>query len=818
MAEASVVIRVDAKDAQKQLQGINAQTGKLSNTFRDAQGKLRGANGQFVAMGKAAGTARQSIQILGTTFSTYLAPLVALGAAVTAFSKSLSVMSDRQKDTAALENGLKGLTTNGAAALADLKRSADELGKATLFDEEDFTKGFKLLTSFRTIGVSSYEEVAETAADMAQVLDQDVNSVLLQVAKALEAPEVGLTALQRSGTRFSDSQKEMVKSMVKANKTSEAQAFILKELQRQYGGAAQAASKGFAGAMDTLGEVTRDAFEAFGKFIEPAASQGLVVLTKVIQKVSAFFKAFADTVMPRVRKALDPFVEKLGEIFSAVPWEQIGNILQNVLIAKFTVIAEALGLIVPLAIRFVDQLVFVLKNSPIGFIVQKVYELATALGLASPLATELAENSEAVGAAYEDVPGQIDQAAMAKQRMLQLGQQELALATKQKAALKEQEASYQQQRSVATARLNAEKAITELAGQQLQRAYEQATTVKQRLAIAKAIYQNQVKLAGLERSAANATINAEMNALELKKRGAQITLKEIEAKGMIAQADAKNLEQATQIAEKTRQAVELQRQAVGLIDGQIQAQERVGELQAFAAEAQFRAKELTARTAYEQRLTSKEIGKSATEARKMADRAGTTAINTNRTNTAMRQVERVTRSTTSEMTALGIQAGNTAAAISSAAAAMERLNRARSGSKGGGGGGGGSPEGAAKGAYWQGGFKAFAKGGVVNRPTLGLIGEGGEPEYIIPSSKAGGFAMNYLSGKRGSAAIPAFAEGGFVGPSSASVSIQTGPVTQMNGQNYVTMQDLGAAVQAGVQQTLTSLRRDGTVRKQLGLA
>ena len=55
----------------------------------------------------------------------------------------------------------------------------------------------------------------------------------------------------------------------------------------------------------------------------------------------------------------------------------------------------------------------------------------------------------------------------------------------------------------------------------------------------------------------------------------------------------------------------------------------------------------------------------------------------------------------------------------------------------------------AAGGYNLGSFKAFAKGGVVKGPTLGLIGEGGEPEYIIPQSKAAGFAANFLSGKRG---------------------------------------------------------------------
>lgn len=112
----------------------------------------------------------------------------------------------------------------------------------------------------------------------------------------------------------------------------------------------------------------------------------------------------------------------------------------------------------------------------------------------------------------------------------------------------------------------------------------------------------------------------------------------------------------------------------------------------------------------------------------------------------------------------------------------------------------------------------FAEGGVVSGPTLAMVGEGGEPEYIVPQSKASGFAANWMAGKRGGAAIPRFAEGGVVVPASASVSIQTGPVTQMNGTNYVTTQDMSRAVQAGVQQTLNMMRNDRGTRRAVGLA
>ncbi len=60
------------------------------------------------------------------------------------------------------------------------------------------------------------------------------------------------------------------------------------------------------------------------------------------------------------------------------------------------------------------------------------------------------------------------------------------------------------------------------------------------------------------------------------------------------------------------------------------------------------------------------------------------------------------------------------------------------------------------------GIPAFAKGAHVRGPTLALIGEGGEGESVVPDSKRLGFAMNVLRGMSGAAAIPAFANGGYV--------------------------------------------------------
>jgi hypothetical protein len=98
----------------------------------------------------------------------------------------------------------------------------------------------------------------------------------------------------------------------------------------------------------------------------------------------------------------------------------------------------------------------------------------------------------------------------------------------------------------------------------------------------------------------------------------------------------------------------------------------------------------------------------------------------------------------------------------------------------------------------------FAKGGYVGQGTLAVVGEAG-PEYIVPERKAAAFAMNYLAGARGGAAIPAFANGGFVG-GNAQINVTTGPVMQQGGQQYVSMADLERAMRKTADGVYASLR------------
>jgi ABC-type amino acid transport substrate-binding protein len=114
---------------------------------------------------------------------------------------------------------------------------------------------------------------------------------------------------------------------------------------------------------------------------------------------------------------------------------------------------------------------------------------------------------------------------------------------------------------------------------------------------------------------------------------------------------------------------------------------------------------------------------------------------------------------------------------------------------------------------------AFAQGGTVSRPTLAMVGEGGEREYIVPESKMAAASARFLSGQRGASVIPSSGGAGGTqrGAGAPVVNITTGPVMQMEGQNYVSIQEYQRGLRQVASQIYAELRTPGG-RRGLGIA
>ena len=276
MAESIVTLRVEARNAISSLNKTSQATKTLSNSAKGATASLT--------------TASAAAKGLGASLAASLGPLITLGAAFATVGNAIGTFTARERDIAILTQGLKNLG-EGTVALNELQVAANKLGNQTLFNQEEFTRGFNLLTSFRNIGVDSYTRVAQAAADIAQVNQVDVSTSLMQLAKPLQDPERNLSNLNRSGIAFTKTQTDVIKELMKTNKTAEAHAMILSIVEESYNELAQAAAEGFAGNVDSLGEAFNDFSETLGKTLEPALIAVTKGLTALLKAVDDFIKS-----------------------------------------------------------------------------------------------------------------------------------------------------------------------------------------------------------------------------------------------------------------------------------------------------------------------------------------------------------------------------------------------------------------------------------------------------------------------------------------------------------------------------------------------
>lgn len=185
--------------------------------------------------------------------------------AITNFAKkAISEFSQAERAAAKLQSTLRA--TGGAVGLSfkDLQDFATELESTTAVDGDIIIDAIAKMTTYKSIQGEVFKEGIRLAQDMAEVWGTDLNSQISAIAKALEDPERGITALRRSGTMFTEEQMANIKRLLAENKKYEAQLLILAEIQSQYGGAAERAAKTASGSWKATGIAWDNLMETIG--------------------------------------------------------------------------------------------------------------------------------------------------------------------------------------------------------------------------------------------------------------------------------------------------------------------------------------------------------------------------------------------------------------------------------------------------------------------------------------------------------------------------------------------------------------------------
>jgi hypothetical protein len=183
--------------------------------------------------------------------------------------------------------------TGGAAGFTadQLRKQAAALQQVTTVGDEAILEAQAIILTFRNITGKAFEETTELAFDLAQVMGQDVRSGALQLAKALEDPIRGVTALRRSGVSFNEQQREQIKLLVESSRLNEAQALILETVRGQIGGVAKAMAQTDAGKLQQARNVLGDMREELGRKLIPVQTQFVELqmkLTRILEPLIGF--------------------------------------------------------------------------------------------------------------------------------------------------------------------------------------------------------------------------------------------------------------------------------------------------------------------------------------------------------------------------------------------------------------------------------------------------------------------------------------------------------------------------------------------------
>lgn len=231
---------------------------------------------------------------------------------------------------------LKG-SQDAAAAAAQVNAALDSMGGASGKTAEELTKSAEALRNLTgvdddeilkkvTANMLTFGNIAGDTFDRAQMavlnlsarMEGDLQGATMMIGKALNDPVKGLAALGRAGIQFTDQQKAQIKAMVGVGNAAGAQAIMLGELEKQFGGAAKAAADA-----DVWTPMKIALMELEGAF-EPIVRN---VLAPAIAKIAELTTAFAN-LSPSVQglvvagaaiaAALGPALIAFGAITTAV--------------------------------------------------------------------------------------------------------------------------------------------------------------------------------------------------------------------------------------------------------------------------------------------------------------------------------------------------------------------------------------------------------------------------------------------------------------------------------------------------------------------
>lgn len=227
---------------------------------------------------------------------------------VTAWGMAINSAREAEVANKILEHAIRSQAEGFNITSNSIKRYAQQLMEATGVSDTEILTAATTLLRFRKVGSDTFNEVLETAVNMASQLGGSVSENVRRLGMALNDPARGMRLLTTAGVALTAAEREHIKELVEHNKTLEAQQYLLAKVKEQFDGAAAAARDTMTGALRAL----KSEWDALIQDVGRETEAGF--LRTAIESWIVWVRKFRD-VMPQIGVA---FYELIGSVAGSV--------------------------------------------------------------------------------------------------------------------------------------------------------------------------------------------------------------------------------------------------------------------------------------------------------------------------------------------------------------------------------------------------------------------------------------------------------------------------------------------------------------------
>lgn len=284
----------------------------------ELSGKLKGVEGRLGSLGRTAGRTGKALSIgLGAGLA------VGAGLTLKAVRSGLDSLAELESATTSVDAAIKQMGLTGKVTAGQIAGWANEIEASVgaAFDDKAITAAATTLIRYGKVSEKNIRPALVVMTDLAAKTGS-VESASALLAKALADPAKAAGKLARAGVILTKTEQDQIKALVKAGKTGEAQALVLKALERATKGAAAASQGPYQRSISVLKDAWEDATKALAVGFLPVLEEVRDILSKELAKPST---------LARIKEFGEGLAGGLRGLVSAakgVDWDSVGSSLK----------------------------------------------------------------------------------------------------------------------------------------------------------------------------------------------------------------------------------------------------------------------------------------------------------------------------------------------------------------------------------------------------------------------------------------------------------------------------------------------------------